>query len=67
MACPGAYAHVIADYTDDELEAALDVATGRRHGLDSFVIENFKEVQVHPHAGYKRVPHTNFEVLFRES
>ena len=51
MARPGSYAHVIADYDDDELRAALDVATGRRHGLDSYVIENFKEVQVHLHVG----------------
>ena len=37
----------MAEYTDDELKAALEVGTGKRHGLDSRVIEKYKEVQIH--------------------
>ena len=44
VAKPDAYAHVLAEYTDDELKASLVVGTGKRHGLDSRVIEKYKEV-----------------------
>ena len=37
----------MAEYTDEELKAALQVGTGTRFGLDSRVIKKYKEVQIH--------------------
>eukprot|EP00746_Dinoflagellata_sp_MGD_P012122 gnl/MRDRNA2_/MRDRNA2_125681_c0_seq1.p1 gnl/MRDRNA2_/MRDRNA2_125681_c0~~gnl/MRDRNA2_/MRDRNA2_125681_c0_seq1.p1 ORF type:complete len:504 (-),score=69.10 gnl/MRDRNA2_/MRDRNA2_125681_c0_seq1:8-1519(-) len=42
-----ACAHVIDEYTDSELCATLDVSSGRKLGLDSQVIQRYKEVQIH--------------------
>ena len=40
------YCHVLAKYTDQELKAVLDVATGRAPWRGSNVISNYKEIQV---------------------
>jgi len=41
------YAHVLARYTDQELQAALEVGTGQRLGVDSLAVAAYKEAQVH--------------------
>mmetsp|Transcript_93526 Transcript_93526/g.185565 ORF Transcript_93526/g.185565 Transcript_93526/m.185565 type:complete len:369 (-) Transcript_93526:36-1142(-) len=41
------YAHVLARYTDSELQAALEVGTGQRPGVDSLAVAAYKEAQVH--------------------
>lgn len=39
------YAHVLAEYSDDELKSLLLVATGREACVDSTTIQNYKEAQ----------------------
>jgi hypothetical protein len=41
------YAHVLEKYSDKELEATVQVATGQVFGRDSEVIMNYKEAQIH--------------------
>lgn len=49
LACCDFYAHVLSQYSDEELKAALEVGTGRVASHDSDVIDNFayKEAQIH--------------------
>ena len=42
-----ACAHVLAEYTTEELRATVEVATGRRRCVGSEVISEYKEVQIH--------------------
>ena len=44
--CHQYYAHVLSKYSDQELSAVVDVATGRAPWRSSDVISNYKEIQV---------------------
>eukprot|EP01027_Heterolobosea_sp_BB2_P001890 GEZU01002824.1.p1 GENE.GEZU01002824.1~~GEZU01002824.1.p1 ORF type:complete len:127 (+),score=47.68 GEZU01002824.1:92-472(+) len=47
LACCEYYCHVLQQYSDEELKAVLEVATGKKTHHDSGVIRTYKEVQYH--------------------
>ncbi|KAJ4454506.1 hypothetical protein PAPYR_10769 [Paratrimastix pyriformis] len=48
------YAHVLKQYSDAELRAVMDVATGRREFNASHIIHEYKEVQLHGEIRFDR-------------
>merc|ERR1712154_341294 len=47
IACIDFYAHVLNEYKDAELAAALEVGSGKKPFVESGVIEQYKEAQYH--------------------